>query len=188
MTSSKIESDIVYVKDLVKKSDCYSTPTSIYFLWAILVLVGFSLIDFEPKWVGFYWMIAGPAGGLLSGYLGRRAGINKGQLDREIGIRHALHWSGMLVVIGLAVILAVKGLIQGSVLSQVILLLVALGWWTAGVHFDRTFLWLGGVMMLGFIATLIFSRFAWTAMGILIAAALIGIAIHKGKTDASRTT
>ena len=188
MTSSKIESDIGYVKDLVKKSDFYSTPTSIYFLWAILVLMGFSLIDFEPKWVGFYWMIAGPAGGLFSGYLGRRAGIKKGQLDREIGIRHALHWSGMLVVIGLAVLLAVKGLIHGPALSQVILLIVALGWWTAGVHFDRTFLWLGGVMMLGFIATLIFSRFAWTAMGILIAAALIGIAIHKGKTDANHVT
>jgi len=145
------------------------------------------LIDFQPKWVGFYWMIAGPAGGLLSGYLGRRSGINKGQLDRDIGIRHALHWSGMLVMIGLAVLLAVKGLIQDEVLSQVILLIVALGWWTAGVHFDRTFLWLGGVMMLGFIGTLIFSRFAWTAMGIFIAVALTGIAIHKDKTDANRT-
>lgn len=187
MTSSKIESDIGYVKNLVKNSESYSTPTSVYFLWAILVLGGFSLVDFEPRWVGFYWMIAGPAGGLLSGYLGRRAGINEGQLDREIGIRHALHWGGMLVIIGLSVLLAIKGLIRGEVLGQVILLIVALGWWMAGVHFDRKFLWLGGVMMLGFIGTLVFSRFAWTAMGVFIAAALTGIAIHKGKIDASRT-
>jgi uncharacterized membrane protein YdbT with pleckstrin-like domain len=59
-----------------------------------------------------------------------------------------------------------------------------MGWWTAGVHFDRNFLWLGGVMMAGFIGTLFFSRFAWTAMGILIAVVLFGIAIHKGRNNA----
>jgi len=184
MTTDKIQSDLGYVKNLVKKADRSPFPGSIYYLWAIMVLAGFSMVDFFPNWVGFYWMLAGPVGGLLSGFLGCRAGISKGQMDREVGTKHALHWGGMLVLICLAVLLAVRGFIQGAVLSQVILLVVTFGWWTAGVHFDRNFLWLGMVLAAGFVGTLFFSRFVWTAMGILLAASLTGIALHKGRIHA----
>ncbi|MCK5133548.1 MAG: hypothetical protein KAR40_15515 [Candidatus Sabulitectum sp.] len=187
MTNSKIESDIGYVKDLVAKSDNPISPASIYILWAVILMVGYSLIDFAPRWVGFFWMVAGPVGGIFSGFLGYRAGANKGQMDREVGIKHALHWSGMLVVIVLALLLGIKGLVHGVVLSQIILLMVALGWWTAGVHFDRNFLWLGGIMGLGFLGTLFLDRYAWTAMGILLGITLTVIAIHKGRENAKRT-
>ncbi len=185
--TSKIESDIGYVKDLVAKSEKSTPPASIYVLWAVLLMIGFSLIDFAPRWVGFFWMIAGPAGGLLSGYLGYKAGANKGQMDREIGIKHTLHWSGMMVFTALAILMGVKGIICGVVISQVILLIVALGWWTAGVHFDRNFLWLGGIMALGFIGTLFLDKYAWTIMGTLLGVTLIIIAIRKGRKNASRS-
>ncbi len=186
MTSSKIESDIEYVKDLVSKSDDLPSPSSIYVLWAVLITIGFSMVDFAPRWVGFFWMIAGPAGGLLSGYLGCKAGAKKGQMNREIGIKHALHWSGMLVFIFLAVLLGIMGIVHGVVISQIILLIVALGWWTAGVHFDRNFLWLGGMMALGFLGTLFLDKYAWTAMGILLGLTLIIIAMRKGRENASQ--
>jgi len=183
MTNTEIKADIGYVKELVSKAKTPSPPASVYALWAVLVAVGFSLVDFAPRWVGFFWMIVGPAGGLLSGYLGSRCGVKRGQIDREIGVQHALHWSGMLVVTGLAVMLAVKGLVTGAVLSQIILLIIALGWWSAGVMFDKAFLYLGGIMMLGFIATLFISKYAWTGMGILMMIALFMLALKKGKRN-----
>ena len=183
MTNSKIESDIGYVKNLVTKSDNSASPASIYFLWAAILMVGFSLIDFAPRWVGLFWMIAGPAGGMLSGFLGYRAGANKGQMDREVGIKHTLHWSGMMVIVFLAILLGLKGLVHGVVNSQVILLVVALGWWTAGVHLDRIFLWLGGIMVLGFLGTLCMDKYAWTGMGVLLATVLIVTAIRQGKKN-----
>ncbi|MCD4709161.1 MAG: hypothetical protein K8S62_15670 [Candidatus Sabulitectum sp.] len=186
MTNSKIESDIGYVKDLVIKSDNSTSPASIYILWAAILMVGFSLIDFAPRWVGLFWMIAGPAGGMLSGFLGYKTGANKGQMDREIGIKHALHWSGMLVIIALAILLSARGIIHGVLISQVILLIVALGWWTAGVHFDRIFLWLGGIMVLGFLGTLFMDRYVWTTMGILLGTVLIVTAIRQGKKNVRR--
>lgn len=181
MTGESLESDLLYVRSLVRKSDGAAFPRSVYFLWAVLCLVGFSLIDLAPERTGLFWMIAGPGGGILSGILGHGAGVRMGQLDRETGIRHALHWSGMLAVIVLAVIMAVRGFIQGTVLSQVILLVVALGWWTAGVHFDRNFLWFAGVMILGFVGTLFGFSHAWTAIGVLLAANLIVAALRRGK-------
>ncbi len=183
MTNNKIESDIGYVKDLVTKSGSSTSPASIYILWAAILIVGFSLIDFAPRWVGLFWMIAGPAGGMLSGFLGYKAGANKGQMNREIGIKHALHWSGMMVIVFLAILLGLKGLVHGVVNSQVILLVVALGWWTAGVHFDRIFLWLGGIMVLGFLGTLFMDKYAWTTMGALLGIVLIVTAIRQGKKN-----
>ena len=183
MISNEIESDIGYIRDLVKKSERRPTPALIYLLWAGIVLFGFSMVDFFPHQTGFYWMIMGPLGGLLSGLLGWRAGQRQGQLNREVGIRHALHWSALMVLTGFAVVLSVRGHIPGEELGRVILLIVTFGWWTAGVHFDRAFLWLGGMMALGFVGTLFFPMYAWTVLGISLAIALICIALRKGKSD-----
>lgn len=184
MISKSMESDIQYVSALVRRSGCGSFPRSVYMLWAVLCLVGFSIIDFAPERTGLFWMIAGPGGGILSGILGHRAGVRMGQLDRETGVRHALHWSGMLAVIMLAVVLAMTGFIRGTVLSQVILLLVALGWWTAGVHFDRNFLWFALVMVVGFVGTLFNSSHTWTVIGVLLAVNLVVAALRRGKAGA----
>ncbi len=184
MTQESLESDIQYVRALVKKSCSESLPMSFFIVWAVIILLGFSIIDFAPRWTGLFWMVAGPGGGVLSGVLGHRAGIRLGQLNRETGVRHALHWGGMLLVILLAVFLAMRGFVHGTVLSQVILLVVALGWWTAGVHFDHSFLLFALVMMLGFVGTLFVTRYIWTAIGVLTAASLVGAALHRGKDDA----
>lgn len=183
MTSNELESDIGYIRDLVKKSERRPTPTLIYLLWAVIVLIGFAMVDFFPRQTGYYWMIMGPLGGLVSGFLGWRAGGRQGQLNREIGIRHALHWSALLVLTGFAVILAARGHIPGQELGRVILIIVTFGWWTAGVHFDRAFLWLGGLMALGFIGTLFIPIYVWTFLGVSLALALTIIALRKGQSD-----
>lgn len=173
MTSKEIESDLGYVQDLISKSDQRSSPAIIYLLWAVIVTVGFSLADFARPAVGWFWALAGPVGGILSGILGARYQHRRGQRNRELGIRHALHWGGMLVAVFLAVLLVPRGILSGEDLGKVILLLVAYGWWSGGVHFDRVFMWLGGVMGLGFLAVIWIDRYAWTGLGVLVAAALI---------------
>lgn len=183
MNTSAVESDIHYVRSVVERAETKRFPRSVYALWAVIVLAGFSLVDFAPRAVGIYWMLAGPAGGILSGMLGHRAGVRLGQMNRDEGVRHALHWGGMLVLVALAVVLAVYGYVEGGVLGQVILLIVAMGWWTAGVRFDRRFLLLGGVMMAGFLATVLDLPYAWTGMAVLISAVLLGTALRKGRRD-----
>ncbi len=186
MVPNEIGSDLGYVRDIVRKSDRRPTPAPVYLLWAVLVLIGFSLVDFAPQWVGYFWMVAAPLGGIASGLLGHRAGMIKGQIRREVGIRHALHWGGMFIIVALAVVLAVTGHIPGIELGRVILLIVAFGWWVAGVHFDRIFLFLGGMMMVGFVGTLIFPYYAWTTLGVLMAISLTIAAFRGGRQHASQ--
>jgi hypothetical protein len=186
MVPNQIESDIGYIKDLVRRSDREPTPASIYLLWAVVVLVGFALVDLAPRQVGVYWMIAGPLGGIISGLLGWRAGLRRGQIQREVGIRHALHWGGLLILAGLAALLPATGRVAPPEISRIILLIVTFGWWTAGVHFDRVFLWLGGLMMLGFVGTVFLTRWAWTGLGVLIAIALVVVALRGGRRHAAQ--
>lgn len=183
MVSSEFESDIGYVRELVKKSERRPTPSSIYMIWAVIVLIGFSMIDFFPKQTGFFWMIAAPLGAVVSGFLGWRDSKHRGQISHDVGIRHALHWSAMLILTGLVVLLALRGHIPEDEIGRVILLIVTFGWWTAGVHFDRVFLPLGGLMALGFVGTLFMDRFAWTSLGVALAVALTVIALRKGRSD-----
>lgn len=187
MTPTELQSDLGYIRSLVQRSERRPTPASILLLWAAIVLAGFAIIDFSPRHTGFFWMIMGPAGGIASGLLGWRHGLKLGQLDRAVGIRHALHWSGMLVLIGLAVVLAVTGHIPHRELSRVILLIVAFGWWAAGVHFDRVFLWFGALMALGFLGTLLLAAYAWTLLGAAIAVGLVIMALTRGRTDDTQT-
>ncbi|HPH40312.1 MAG TPA: hypothetical protein PK274_08810 [Candidatus Fermentibacter daniensis] len=186
MDTRAVESDLQYVKGLVEKAGQSGLPVSICLLWALIVPIGFGLADFAPHATGWFWMIAGPLGGILSGFLGRRAGLRIGQMDREEGVRHVLHWGGMLAVILLSIALAVLGHVEGPVLGGIILLIVAMGWWTAGVHFDRSFLLPGGIMMAGFLAVMARVRYAWTGTGVLIAVTLLYTALRKGARDAAR--
>jgi len=79
----------------------------------------------------------------------------------------------MLVAIFMAVLLVKRDILSSEDLGKVILLIVAFGWWSGGVHFDRVFMWLGGVMGLGFLAVIWIDRYAWTCLGVLVAIVLI---------------
>ncbi len=186
MTDRTSVSDLDYIKDIVDRSDRRPFPSAIYLLWAVIVAVGFALVDFSPRTLSLYWMIMGPLGGIASGWIGHRYGSQRGQMSRELGIRHALHWGGMLVFTFLAVLLASTGRIPTDSLSQVILLIIAFGWWCAGVHFDRFFLWLGSCMALGFVVTLFVSRYAWTGLGLLLALALILRIVTRDRTHGEK--
>jgi hypothetical protein len=64
------DGDLHYVQEVVRSSERRSAPKAIYFLWAVICLVGFTLVDFAPRRVGIFWMIAGPAGFVASAGIG----------------------------------------------------------------------------------------------------------------------
>ena len=67
----RLEQDLGFLRRTVDGASPRS-PASIYFLWAVLVFAGFVLVDLDEDRVGLYWMLAGPAGGMISAYLGWR--------------------------------------------------------------------------------------------------------------------
>jgi len=173
-----VEKDLGYVRGLLEKSEPRSPP-AIYVLWAVVVLVGFTLADLAPRATGLFWLIAAPVGFLVSTWLGARAARKEGQVDRAEGDRHFLHWGGLLGAELLIVPLAWSGAVTGTGVGQVALLLVALAYFLDGVHQERPNLWVGIAIAAGYLLTFVVARHVWLMVGVLISAALLASAVQN---------
>lgn len=137
-TGHLTSADLIYLVNYIFKSG----PASIYWLWAIISLAGFPLHDVCPDRAAIFWPIAGTLGGVLSLALGMRWGRRSGQGSARIARYHAMHWSGMMVCIGLCVVLVIRGVIAGEALPEVVLILVVFGWFSAGIYLVREYIWM----------------------------------------------
>ena len=171
--TTNVRDDLGYVRDVVNRSERSAFPSAIAYLWAVIGVVGFSLIDFAPERVGFYWMIAAPIGFVLSAWLGWRRARAVGQESARDGRRHMLHWGGLLAGVFLLAPLVLKGALAGEAIGQVILLIVSLGYFLAGVHLVPALRWAALAMVVGYVVTVTIDAFAWTALGVLFAAGLV---------------
>ncbi len=175
----KVESDLSYVLSIVDRTDGKGSPPAIYFLWAVISAIGFGLYDLRPDAVPLFWTIAGPVGGVVSFILGWQWSRRQGQTSARIGRYHALHWCAMMAAIFMLVPLRVTGLMDGEGLMRAILVVLALGYFIAGIYLVRGFLWIGVVMMAGHVALFFFDSFTWTAIGVLIAVSLAWAGIRE---------
>lgn len=178
----RLHGDLSFVRDAVDASTQSKSPSALYFVWAAIVAIGFSLIDLRPDAVPEYWVVAGPAGFLVSAYLGWRHARQIGQASSTDGRRHLLHWGAVLVAIALAVVAGVSGAWPSATLHTAILLVLAIGYFTAGLHLDRFFLWVGLLIGAGSIVVTFVSAYAWTGLGIALAVSLTIAGIRQGRS------
>lgn len=178
----RIEGDLRFVRGALESSNHARSPAAIYFLWAAVVLIGFALVDFRPSVVPLYWKIAGPMGFATSAFIGWRHGKRWGQLSAVEGRRHVLHWGAVLLVTFLAVLMPARGVLPWASLNTVILLILALGYFTAGVHSDRSMLWIGVLMGVGYVTVMSGSAYAWTIVGVALAIALTAAGVRGGRS------
>src|SRR4051794_41981130 len=70
----QLQEDLRFVREAVAHREASARPPiTIYWVWAVYVLVGYSMIDLAPRYCGWFFMIGGVVGGTLSTVLGRRA-------------------------------------------------------------------------------------------------------------------
>jgi hypothetical protein len=148
-------------------------PSVIGVYWATYVLIGYVMLDFSPQAGGMFLMIAGIVGGLFSGWVGNRQALRRGELDRQQGRREALHWASLFVAITAVIVLSLIQHVRGNVVGQYVTLMVGIVYFLAGVHYDRKFIWLGLLMIVGTIGISFLPRFGWSALGILMAGGLL---------------
>jgi len=178
----QIREDLNYVRGVLRRSEGVDNPASIYFLWAVLSFFGYAILDFEPDKTGIYWAFAGPIGGVLSAVLGSRAARRLGQVSDRKGWVETLHWAGMMVGVLLVIPLVATGRLAPDDIPRVILLILALTYWSAGLRDDRRFLPLGAVMA-GLYLFTIYARvpYLWTITATVLsmslaAAGILGVA------------
>lgn len=188
--SERMKDDLAYVRGAVERTKGVHVP-SVYLLWAVISLVGFSMPDFIANgWVGWsysaigwYWAVMGPVGFAASWLLSARANARAGQMSRRASIRWGLHWAafGATGILGIA--LALSGHVGWEVYGALWVLLLALSYTLAGVHLERRLLPIGLMLGVGYITILFLPDYGWIAAGALTAVALIAQAILGARAN-----
>jgi len=177
-TTDNLRDDIAYVRAAAERAGSGTIP-SIYVLWAVIGLCGFALADFaaDSRSVGLFWMVAGPAGFVVSMWLGYRAGRHAGQGSRRVGVRWGVHWLAFLAAGALGAALVAAGHLPWTAFGSLVVLLLALSYFYAGLYMDRRMLAIGVVLGACFLVTLFIPGYQWTLAGVLMAGALVWQAI-----------
>lgn len=189
MTSAEqLKQDLDYVASAVRRHERPLGPPAVWFLWALLVPVGFALPDFAPRSAGAYWFVAGIGGGVLSWWLGQREMRRCGRQDAELSRRIGLHW----ILAGVGFVLCGLPLVTGRVApAEAVpnyMLVAGLVYALAGVHVLRPMLWIGSLMLAAYAVLVVAAPpYAWTITGVVIAIGLAwaGLAARAGRRDAA---
>jgi hypothetical protein len=175
----ELKEDLRYVASAARLGGDGTVP-ALFALWAILTPIGFALADFAPFYCGLYWLVVGPVGGIVSVLIAYRGQRRAGQLDRELGQRHALHWS----VMGLAFLLVGLSIASGraeiTTAVPTFMLLTAVAYALAGVHLSRAFRLSGAILFLGYAALVWLPlAYVWTITGLIFSAAMFAGALRS---------
>ncbi len=181
----RVSSDLEFVKGAVHRATGEGGPASIYLLWAALTLPGFAIIDFHSELAGFYWMIAGPLGGLASAFLGQRQARRVGQGMRRQGTLHWLHWTAFMGALLMLVPLMATGQLTTAALPRVIMILIALAYFTAGSYLEPRLRWVALAIVPCYGLTFILHSYTWTACGLVMAASLVTAGLLGGRRGAA---
>jgi uncharacterized membrane protein len=172
----QLQQDLQFIRTaVVRRERTNRGPVAINYIWAIYVLVGYALLDHNIAAAGWFFMVGGIVGGILSSIAGRLDAHKQGEQDWEMGRRALLHFGGGIVValIGTTALAAVIPELRSTRGSQVLVVMIGVIYFLAGVHFDGYFLWLGPVLVAGGVAVGFIHHDAWTLLGAVIAVGLI---------------
>ena len=173
--SMQVQEDLHFVRSALARRGQHRSPAPVLWTVAIYVLIGYPIIDFAPQWAGWFFGLGSiPMWGVLA-LVGRRQVRKEGEYDRKNILSIKLHWFGGIALAGvfaMALAIAIPAL-RGVGAAQVMVVMMGLVYFLGGVHFDRQFLWLGPVVMLGGVGVGFLPHYGWTSLGAVIALGLV---------------
>lgn len=143
----------------------------------IFSIVGIFVTEFSPAMAWYYWMVMVPLFAALSvwlnWYVSKHHEISSSLVWREI-----LHWIGLLFAVYIVSAAVHNGFLSYLNGGLVVLVLLALTLFLAGVHFDWVFMSIGFVLgLLGLMAVYFIK---YVAIIVLPVAILIGLILILG--------
>jgi hypothetical protein len=177
LSQPALSEDLAYVAAALRRNEVDVTPLPIALYWAIYTAVGFALIDLVPEYCGAWFAVFGIAGGLFSAWMGKVYQHRSGVFDSSKGTVYVLHWGSILIgAVAIGGIMVARRL-DPMIAAQAMVLLVGIVYFLAGAHFDRRYLPLGVVLVVGSVVTGFVSQGAWTVLGLLVAVGLVLLAV-----------
>jgi hypothetical protein len=164
---------------VARRDDVPRAFTPGYYIWAVYVLVGYCLIDANEHWANWFfllaWFPAAAATGIAKHFWIRKYGERNDAVDRKARLHFM--FGGLLSVAAVIGLACCVPSFRGPMTGQVVVVLFGMVYFLAGVHLDRSFLWLGPVLIVGGIVVGLVPHYGWSALGVVIALGLCAAAI-----------
>lgn len=180
-----VHSDLAYVADALRRRETDVSPWPIQVAWAIYTAVGFTFVDFLPLYCSWWFFGAGIANMVFCVVVGKRYAREMGDDDSLRRRRVGTHWSAcFLGIIPLVFIVNMKH-VDPPVISQLVILVIGIVYFLAGVHFDRRYYPLAYMLLIGSVVTGLPAHGIWTGLGVLVGAGLVALAFVPRKDPAA---
>lgn len=144
----------------------------------LLALTGVGLASARPKMGRIYWISMVPTFGLLcvaTAYFTAR----KGQFELGQVYRQALHWLGITAAMCIDFAVLRSGAESEQAAGMVALLLLAVGCFTAGVHFQWLFMLVGVLLAVTLCVIAVAEEYMWLIFVAGICVVLLMLALPR---------
>jgi hypothetical protein len=139
----------------------------------VLIMFGLFLANYSVDRADWYWSVMFPVFGLVC--LGHQviAGDDYGMPVWKVIVTQALHWLGPVIAVRIVFLQLQRGQMAADAVALMILLILAVTCFLAGLHFDRSFIWISVVLVLAALLGTEIEAYFWLVLVIgMLAAAL----------------
>src|SRR5580704_13511992 len=121
----QIQEDLHFVRRAISRQSQHRSPAGILWIVAGYVLIGYTLIDFSPRWANWFFGIGGVVMWMLMSVIKRRSVQKEGQYDRIAARKLAFHWFGgiALAVVSCMALATMIPALRGQAGAQVLVVM-----------------------------------------------------------------
>jgi hypothetical protein len=109
---------------------------------AMFIMLGLFLANYSLKLADWYWSAMFPVFGLVCLAHQVIAGDTRGMVAWKVLLKQVLHWLGPIVAVRIIFLQLAKGEMDADAVALMILLVLSVTCFLAGLHLDRSFIWL----------------------------------------------
>ena len=105
--SQQLSDDLHSVRQAVARRERrQNLPAPIAWMVALYVVVGYTLLDVNAQWAGWFFMVGGVVLGVGCWFVGKAQTLREGEYDRAETTRIWLHWFSIVLAIAGVIALA----------------------------------------------------------------------------------
>jgi hypothetical protein len=141
----------------------------------VLVMIGLFLSNYSSERALLYWCAMFPIFGVACLAHELAAGRAYEIALWRILMRQALHWVGPIVAVKILFMQHTRGQMATDAVAIMVILLLAVTCFLAGVHFDRSFYWVSAFLALAALIGTEIETYLWFAVVLLLIAIAIAL-------------
>ena len=143
----------------------------------LLIMVGLFLANYSPTAADWYWSSMFPIFGLVCFGHQVAAGRTHGIPAWQVPLQQALHWLGPIVAVRIIFLQLARGQMAADSIALMILLVLAVTTYLAGIHFDRSFVFVSIVLALAALAGTEVETYLWLI--VVLAVLLVALVVFS---------